>query len=119
MSHPVDIHVGQRLKALRKLRQLSQTDLGKELGLSFQQVQKYESGSNRISASRLFEVGQFLNVAPEYFFEGINSKNEAPETTPADDAIAMALSYIGDQETRDKILSFIESLPESKSRASV
>lgn len=82
MAHPVDIHVGQRLKQLRKVRGLSQTDLGNKLELSFQQIQKYETGSNRISASRLFELGQALNVEPVYFFDGFHDDKTSARTTP-------------------------------------
>ncbi|MGA0924534.1 MAG: helix-turn-helix domain-containing protein, partial [Lutimaribacter sp.] len=68
MPHLVDIHVGQRLKHLRVLRGLTQTDVAEGLGISFQQVQKYELGRNRISASKLYELGRILAVQPGYFF---------------------------------------------------
>ena len=71
MSHPVDVHVGKRLKQIRTLRRMSQTDVAKRLDLSFQQIQKYEIGSNRIAASRLFELSRILDVPTSYFFEGI------------------------------------------------
>lgn len=89
MSHPVDIFVGQRIKLLRKLHQISQTDLGNELGLSFQQIQKYETGVNRISASRLFELASFFSVTPDYFFEGLQS-GDASQKKPISDATSMA-----------------------------
>ena len=54
MPHPIDIHVGQKIKQIRTLRRLSQTAVARKLDLSFQQVQKYETGSNRVAASRLF-----------------------------------------------------------------
>ncbi|WP_150120526.1 helix-turn-helix domain-containing protein, partial [Sulfitobacter sp. HI0027] len=72
MSHPVDVHVGRRLKQARTLRRQSQTDVARELKLSFQQIQKYEIGSNRIAASRLHELARILNVTPGYFFEGLD-----------------------------------------------
>ena len=70
---PVDIYVGNRLRQLRSLAGLSQDKLGEALGLTFQQVQKYERGQNRIAASRLFDVSRILNVAVSYFFEGYES----------------------------------------------
>ncbi len=69
--HPVDIHVGQRMRTQRLALGFSQDRLAKELGLTFQQVQKYERGMNRVSASRLFELGKVLNVSIDFFFKGI------------------------------------------------
>jgi len=71
---PVDIHVGQRVRARRKMLGLSQTQLGKELGVTFQQVQKYERGTNRIGSSRLFRMSTTLDVPVAYFFEGAETK---------------------------------------------
>jgi transcriptional regulator with XRE-family HTH domain len=71
LPHPVDIHVGSRLRVLRVLRGQSQTYLAGKLGLSFQQVQKYETGANRISASKLFDISRIMGVTPNYFFEGL------------------------------------------------
>jgi transcriptional regulator with XRE-family HTH domain len=66
--HPVDVHVGARLRQRRALLGMSQTTLGKAVGLTFQQVQKYERGSNRISSSRLFEFAKVLDVPISHFF---------------------------------------------------
>lgn len=71
---PVDVHVGQRVRARRKMLGLSQTQLGKELGVTFQQVQKYERGTNRIGSSRLFRLSTALDVPVAYFFEGAQTK---------------------------------------------
>ena len=71
---PIDVHVGQRVRARRKMLGLSQTLLGKELGVTFQQVQKYERGTNRIGSSRLFRVSNALDVPVSYFFEGAETK---------------------------------------------
>lgn len=67
--NPVDVHVGFRLRQRRTLMGLSQEKLGAILGLTFQQVQKYERGANRISASRLFDLAQILNTDVNYFFQ--------------------------------------------------
>lgn len=71
---PVDIHVGSRVRLRRAILGFSQERLAEALGLTFQQVQKYERGVNRVSASRLFHLGQILDVPVNYFFEGFNEK---------------------------------------------
>ena len=68
---PIDVHVGARLRQRRTLMGMSQTNLGDVLGVSFQQVQKYENGANRISASRLFDLARVFDVPIEYFFDDI------------------------------------------------
>jgi len=73
VSHPVDTHVGSRLRQRRALLGMSQTDLAKAVGLTFQQVQKYERGFNRISSSRLFEFAKVLDVPVTHFFDGMDS----------------------------------------------
>ncbi len=73
--HPVDLHVGTRLRQRRALFGMSQTALGNAVGLTFQQVQKYERGSNRISSSRLFEFAKVLDVPVSHFFDELT-----PET---------------------------------------
>ena len=72
--NPVDIHVGSRVRFRRMLLGMSQEKLGERLGLTFQQVQKYEKGVNRIGASRLFDLSQVLQVPIQFFYE------EAPGT---------------------------------------
>ena len=83
--HPVDRHVGRRVQEKRLGLGLSQTALGKAVGVSFQQMQKYEKGQNRISASKLFEIAEFLNVGIPYFFEGYSSRPSVAEEAPAFD----------------------------------
>ncbi len=70
--HPIDVHVGSRVRLRRNLLGISQTDLGKPLGVAFQQVQKYEKGTNRISPSRLFNLSRVLDVPISYFFEDLS-----------------------------------------------
>ncbi len=67
--YPVDVHVGARLRQRRTLLGMTQTDLADALGMSFQQVQKYENGTNRVSASRLFEMSQLFDLPVEHFFD--------------------------------------------------
>jgi transcriptional regulator with XRE-family HTH domain len=68
-SHPVDVHVGARMRQRRSLLGMSQTAVGDAVGLTFQQIQKYECGSNRIGSSRLFEFAKILDVPVSYFFD--------------------------------------------------
>lgn len=70
--NPIDLHVGARVRMRRKFLSVSQEKLADALGLTFQQVQKYERGTNRISASKLFEIGRFLEAPVSYFFEGLS-----------------------------------------------
>jgi len=73
---PIDIHVGGRVRNRRKQRSMSQTTLGKILGITFQQVQKYERGTNRIGSSRMFRISEALEVEVGYFFEGLQPPAE-------------------------------------------
>ena len=73
MPHSADVHAGVRLKLARKLRNISQTKLGESVGVSFQQIQKYEQGTNRMAASRLHEFARFLDVPVSFFFEQLRS----------------------------------------------
>lgn len=78
--NPIDVYVGQRVRGRRMSQDVSQESLGKALGLTFQQVQKYEKGANRISASRLQQISQFLGAPVSYFFEGLPSDGSSPTT---------------------------------------
>ena len=72
MKNPIDLHVGQRLRHRRWMLGLTQQELAESVGIKFQQIQKYESGINRMSASRLWDVANALGVSVSYFFEGLN-----------------------------------------------
>lgn len=86
--HPVDVYVGIRLRTLRTQRRLSQTALADNLGITFQQIQKYERGVNRVSASKLFEMAEFLEVSIVYFFEGAPGSRHSQAGAPSIDADA-------------------------------
>ena len=75
--NPIDVHVGARLRARRTILGMSQTALGDAIGISFQQLQKYESGSNRTSASRLYELSKLLDVDIGYFFDEMDQATES------------------------------------------
>jgi transcriptional regulator with XRE-family HTH domain len=81
--NPVDVHVGSRVRLRRTLLGLSQEKLGDALGLTFQQVQKYERGANRIGASRLFDLSRVLDVPVSFFFDDMSQ--DVPERSPAVD----------------------------------
>ena len=81
--NPIDKHVGSRVRMRRMMLGMSQEKLGDALGLTFQQVQKYEKGTNRIGASRLQQISQILQVPVAFFFEGIPSVPGAPQVTVA------------------------------------
>jgi len=74
--NPVDLHVGARVRMRRKLLGISQEKLAEELGLTFQQIQKYERGANRVSASKLYEIARALSTPVAYFFEGLSDPTE-------------------------------------------
>jgi len=75
---PIDIHVGRQLRLARELAGLTQTDIGRQLGMSFQVVQKYEQGEIRVSASRLFQLSALLDRPVGYFFEGFEAAPDTP-----------------------------------------
>lgn len=70
---PVDVHVGHRVRHIRILCDLTQEELGEKIGVSYQQIQKYETGANRISASKLYAIATTFAVAPGWFFEDLTT----------------------------------------------
>ncbi len=89
MKHPVDVHVGKRVRHRRWMLGMTQQQLGERVGIKFQQVQKYETGMNRISASRLWEIAEALNTPVSYFFEDISDDSAAaPSAATNDDVYA-------------------------------
>ena len=121
-AHPIDIYVGGRMRLRRIQLGLSQGALASKIGVSFQAVQKYESGDIRISASRLYDVAQVLEVSPAFFFEGypdgIVAKNIAQETVPASETfdqrevMSLIRGYYGirDPQLQADILRLISKL---------
>ena len=84
--HPIDVHVGSRVRLRRTLLGLNQTQLGERLGITFQQIQKYERGVNRISASRLYQLTRILDVPLSFFFDSMpsNIDDSAPQQVRSD-----------------------------------
>ncbi len=117
----IDVHVGSRIRLRRTMLGMSQERLGESLGITFQQVQKYEKGANRVGASRLQHIAEVLNVPIPFFFEGVpGATTEQPELTgdAASEfmgsrecvALATAFSAIEDKRVRQSILSLVQSL---------
>ena len=75
----VDVHVGTRIRMQRQILKKSQEDLGDALGVTFQQVQKYERGTNRVGSSRLYDISKALGVSISFFFEGLDQDEETGE----------------------------------------
>ena len=125
--HPVDVHVGNRLRQRRSLLGMSQMQLAEQLGLTFQQVQKNEKGSNRLGSSRLFQLSQILDVPVSYFFEGLpqtvsaGTKSDAPiaESQPGDsdilfkrETLELVRAYyrINDERAKRRLLSLVKEV---------
>lgn len=116
---PIDVHVGARLRLLRTARRLSLEELGRRVGVTYQQIQKYETGANRISASTLYRLAQTFEMSPTYFFEGLDADAPVeadPETTRETLRSSMALGRIKDAEVRHHLAALIESLDPTGTR---
>jgi transcriptional regulator with XRE-family HTH domain len=124
-ANKIDVHVGKRLRLRRSILGLSQEELAKTLGITFQQVQKYEKGINRVSSSRLFDVANALGVDVKFFFDEYDNENgmlglaeekaefehEKNEVTNREImSLVKAYSSIKSAETRKKAIDLIKSL---------
>lgn len=111
MAHMVDEHVGKRIRQRRWLIGMTQQKLAETVGIKFQQIQKYETGANRVSASRLWDIGEAMGVPVSFFFEGLRSGSKASptgaENTPAD--------LLQDKEAMDLVRSYY-AIPEAQRR---
>ena len=105
MKHHVDVHVGQRIRRRRWMLGMTQQQLGDAVGIKFQQIQKYETGMNRVSASRLYDIATALDVPVSFFFEGVG-------VDPADIAVdgEVAANTNGDAAPTTDIFSEKETL---------
>ncbi|WP_395073174.1 helix-turn-helix domain-containing protein [Hyphococcus sp.] len=129
--HPIDVHVGSRIKLRRMILGLSQESLGKALGLTFQQIQKYEKGVNRIGASRIFEMSQLLEVPVQFFYDdlgdsGWGGASGFAESGERDDVLDLVNSAEGvqlcryfaaikDSEVKKRVLDLVKSIAENES----
>jgi transcriptional regulator with XRE-family HTH domain len=121
-GHPIDSHVGQRVRLRRTLLGWSQEKLAQALGLTFQQVQKYERGANRIGASRLFDLGRVLDVPVSFFFDDLPEEAKATERRGMAEGPGESGDYETDpmtrRETRGLVLAYWE-IPEPELRRRV
>ena len=131
-ANPIDAQVGNRVRLRRMLIGMSQERLGELLGLTFQQVQKYEKGVNRIGAGRLYEVAKILGVPIDYFYEGVNGHHataahghNAGQTMPpimefvsSGEGLQLSLAFmrIKDPKVRKRMLDLVKSLAEDSEK---
>jgi transcriptional regulator with XRE-family HTH domain len=125
-ANPIDVHVGDRIRRRRRALAISQDKLAEQLGLTFQQVQKYERGANRVSASKLYQIARALQASIPYFFEGLpdpvqpQGVAESPPApfvhdmplTPEERELSALLSRIESKRVRRKLLELVRSLAE-------
>ena len=122
-ANPVDAHVGYRVRLRRVLIGMSQERLGELLGLTFQQVQKYERGMNRIGAGRLYEVAEILGVPISFFYEGVNGVQRSGEGgglessavmdfLSSNEGIQLSTAFMGirDAKVRRRLLDLVRSI---------
>lgn len=111
MKHPVDVHVGKRVRHRRWMVGMTQQQLAEKVGIKFQQIQKYETGMNRISASRLWDISEALDVPVGFFFEGlgdgaemVRSDHAPPDILADKEALELVRSYYAIPENQRKRL---------------
>ncbi|HMN73539.1 MAG TPA: helix-turn-helix transcriptional regulator [Rhodoblastus sp.] len=124
----IDTHVGNRIRLRRSFLRISQEKLGEHLGVSFQQIQKYEKGSNRIGAGQLFQIAKFLKVDPAYFYEGLPAAKAADsgfserqsdmptagiEDTTDGIALNRAFARIKSSKLRRKLIDLVTTIADS------
>jgi transcriptional regulator with XRE-family HTH domain len=118
----IDVHVGMQMRKRREALGISQGRLGRHLGLTFSQIQKYEKGTNRIGAGRLYQIASFLGVTPSHFFIGIDGAGEEAGLQQEDSRLEEirtlndAFASIKDGETRASVLALVRSLAGEGSR---
>lgn len=110
MKHPVDVHVGQKIRHRRWLVGMTQQQLASAVGIKFQQIQKYESGANRVSASRLWDISRAMNVPVSYFFEGLDEGVSDQAESTAE------MNVLRDKETAEIIRAYYAVRPATRRR---
>ena len=102
MAHPVDVHVGKRIRQRRWMIGMTQQQLADAVGIKFQQIQKYETGMNRVSASRLWDIARTLDVGIEFFYEGL-----------AADSGTVTTDLMGNKEAMELVRAYY-AIPEAQ-----
>ncbi len=120
----IDIEIGARLRQARVAAGLSQTELGAHLGISFQQIQKYEKGKNRIGGGRLYKIARMLGVKITYFFDGVEHLLDADAVPAGPNGLgafdnrtiraAHALANLPDEDIKEQVFKLIAALPKQK-----
>ena len=110
MAHPVDEHVGKRLRQRRWLVGMTQQQLAEHVVIKFQQIQNYETGANRVSASRLWDIASTLDVSINFFFDGLQAEKGVKIQSDA-----MPSDLMGDKEALDLVRSYY-AIPENQRR---
>lgn len=112
--HPVDVHAGSRLRQRRTLLGMSQGTLGERVGLTFQQIQKYERGTNRMGASRLYELAAVLDIPVSYFFDEFVAREASglPSTEIGKHELRLLSAYlgIGDADVRKSLYDLVRTV---------
>ncbi|WP_107975287.1 helix-turn-helix domain-containing protein [Allosediminivita pacifica] len=114
MAHPVDVHVGKRIRHRRWLVGMTQQQLAEKVGIKFQQIQKYETGANRVSASRLWDIADALDVPVSFFFEGLDAAEQHQDVAESKSDKVPA-DILGDKEALDLVRSYY-AIPENQRR---
>lgn len=107
MKHPVDAHVGKRIRHRRWMIGMTQQQLADRVGIKFQQIQKYETGMNRVSASRLWDIAEALGVTISFFFDGLDEARGAvatPDLMADKEALELVRSYYAIPEAQRRRL---------------
>jgi len=104
--NPVDVHVGSRIRLRRTLLGMSQEKLGKAIGLTFQQVQKYERGTNRVGSSRLYQLAKVLNVPVSFFFDDLPAEIAGPAPGFAEPAADFDPNPLTKRETLELVRAY-------------
>ncbi|KAF0114395.1 MAG: XRE family transcriptional regulator [Rhodospirillaceae bacterium] len=120
---PVDIYVGRRLRLRREILRLSQEQVANAIGVTFQQIQKYEQGRNRVSASRLYDICQVLNIPVTYLFQGLSTESvlqqrtqtQIPAVLQETAAVFEGTGYMERTETLELVRAFWR-IPNAKAR---
>mgnify|MGYP000300700274 CR=1 FL=1 len=111
MKHPVDVHVGKRVRHRRWMVGMTQQQLAEKVGIKFQQIQKYETGMNRVSASRLWDIAEALEVPVSFFFEGIDEQVDAS----AAESTLVPGDIMAEKEALELVRSYY-AIPENQRR---
>ena len=111
MAHMVDVHVGKRIRQRRWLIGMTQQKLADLVGIKFQQIQKYETGANRVSASRLWDIGEAMGVPAAFFFEGIKEEHARFDAVRGD----VPPDMLSDKEAMELVRTYY-AIPENQRR---